>query len=77
MIRVGIDELRNTADVFFSSGEPLVVERDGKTIGFYIPITAKDRSTGRAALEDFENVISGILERTGMTEDELLDTDDR
>jgi hypothetical protein len=72
MIRVGIDELRNLAEGFFSSGETLAVEQDGKTIGFYIPIKAKDRSAGRAALEDLENVINGILEPTRMTEDELI-----
>jgi hypothetical protein len=77
MTRVSIHKLQNKAEVFLSSREMLVVERDGKTIGFYIPITAKDRSAGRAALEDFENVMNGILERTGMTEDEFLDTDDR
>jgi hypothetical protein len=74
MIRIGIDELRNLADVSFSSGETLLVERGGKTIGFYIPIKTKDRSVGQAALEDFENVMNGILKCTGITEDELLES---
>lgn len=58
--------------MFLSSGETLAVERHGKTVGFYIPITAKDRSTGRAAVENLENVMNGILDRTNSTEDELL-----
>ena len=71
MTHVGIDELRNLAEVFFSSGETLLVERGGKTVGFYIPIKAKVRSAGRAALEDLENVMNGILKRTNSTEDAL------
>jgi antitoxin (DNA-binding transcriptional repressor) of toxin-antitoxin stability system len=73
MTHVGIREFKDKATTLLASGETLVVERHGKTVGFYIPIEAKDRTTGQAALEHLENIINGILERTGMTEDELLD----
>ncbi len=72
MIHVGIREFKDKATTLLSSGETLIVERHGKTVGFYIPIKAKDHNTGKAALEHLENIINGILERTGMTEDELL-----
>ena len=72
MTHVGIREFKDKATTLLASGETLVVERHGKTVGFYIPIEANDRNTGQAALEHLENVINGILERTGMTEDELL-----
>jgi antitoxin (DNA-binding transcriptional repressor) of toxin-antitoxin stability system len=68
---VGIREFKDKATTLLASGETLVVERHGKTVGFYIPIEAKDRKAGQAALEDLENIINGILERTGMTEDDL------
>jgi hypothetical protein len=49
------------------------VERHGKTVGFYIPIEAKDRKAGSLALSNLDRVFGGILDRLGMTEDELLD----
>ena len=77
MTHVGIREFKDKATTLLASGETLVVERHGKTVGFYIPIEAKDRTTGQAALEDLEKIINGILERAGMTEDELNDATDR
>lgn len=73
MIHVGIREFKDKATTLLSSGETLVVERHGKTVGFYIPVEAKDRNAGKVVLEDFERIIDGILERTGLTEDELFD----
>jgi antitoxin (DNA-binding transcriptional repressor) of toxin-antitoxin stability system len=73
MTHVGIREFKDKATTLLSSGETLIVERHGKTVGFYIPIEAKDHKAGQAALEHLEKIINGILERTGMTEDELLD----
>ncbi len=72
MTHVGIREFKDKATTLLSSGETLVVERHGKTVGFYIPIEAKDRNAGQAALEHLENVINGILERSNLTEDEFL-----
>jgi antitoxin (DNA-binding transcriptional repressor) of toxin-antitoxin stability system len=73
MTHVGIREFKDKATTLLASGETLVVERHGKTVGFYIPIEAKDHNAGKAALEHLENVINGILERTNLTEDEFLD----
>jgi antitoxin (DNA-binding transcriptional repressor) of toxin-antitoxin stability system len=73
MTHVGIREFKDKATTLLASGETLIVERHGKTVGFYIPIEAKDRKAGQAALEHIENIINGILERTGMTEEDLLD----
>jgi antitoxin (DNA-binding transcriptional repressor) of toxin-antitoxin stability system len=76
MNHVGIREFKDNATTLLSSGETFVVERHGKTVGFYIPIEAKDRAAGRAALNELENVMRGILDRTRLTEEELLDDDD-
>jgi hypothetical protein len=76
MTHVGIRKFKDKATTLLSSDETLAVEWDGKTVSFYIPTKAKDRSAGRAALEDFESVMNGILERTGFTEQELLDAID-
>jgi antitoxin (DNA-binding transcriptional repressor) of toxin-antitoxin stability system len=73
MQRVGIREFKDKATSLLSSGETLVIERHGKPIGFYIPIEAKDRAAGRAALDRLGETVKGILERTGMTEDELVE----
>ena len=77
MTHVGIREFKDKATTLLASGETLVVERHGKTVGFYIPIEAKDRKAGQAALEDLESTINGILERTGLNEDELNDATGR
>lgn len=77
MTRIGIHEFKEKATALLSSGETLVIEWHGKTIGFYIPVEAKDRSTGLAALEDLENTVNSILDRKDITEQELLDANDR
>ena len=42
-----------------------------QTIGFFVPIVAKDRAAGREALGRLADVVTDVLERTGATEDEL------
>jgi antitoxin (DNA-binding transcriptional repressor) of toxin-antitoxin stability system len=73
MNHVGIREFKDNATTLLSSGETFVVERHGKTVGFYIPIEAKDRAAGQAALRELESVLGGILDRTQLTEEELFD----
>lgn len=72
MRRVGVREFKDKATSLLSSGETLVVERHGQAVGFYIPVGAKDRAAGRAALDRLGESVEEFLARTGLTEDELV-----
>jgi antitoxin (DNA-binding transcriptional repressor) of toxin-antitoxin stability system len=72
MQRVGVREFKDKATSLLGSGETLVIERHGKPIGFYIPIEAKDRAAGRAALDRLGEAVQDILNSTGLTEEELV-----
>ena len=54
------------------AGETLVIERHGEPIGFYVPITAKDRKVGRKALGRLGAAVDQVLDAVGMDEDELV-----
>lgn len=73
MRHVGIREFKTQATSMLSAEETLVIERHGSPIGFYVPIEAKDRTAGREALGRLGHVVDGVLERTGMDEDELAE----
>lgn len=53
------------------AGETLVIERHGEPIGFYVPITAKDRKAGRKALGRLGAAEGHVLVAAGVDEDEL------
>ncbi|HZU72731.1 MAG TPA: hypothetical protein VE990_08170 [Acidimicrobiales bacterium] len=72
MRHVGVREFKNQATALMASGETIVVERHGKPIGFFVPLTAKDRQAGREALGELGRVVEDILAKTGLTEDELV-----
>lgn len=72
MRRVGIRDFKNQATTLLSSGETLVIERHGTPIGFFVPIVAKDRAAGRASLGRLDHLVENLLDRTGLTEDELV-----
>ncbi len=73
MKTVGVREFRDHATKYLASGEPLQIERHGKTLGFFIPVQRPDPEERRRTLEALEKTIQRILARTGMTEDELAD----
>jgi antitoxin (DNA-binding transcriptional repressor) of toxin-antitoxin stability system len=56
-----------------SSGETLVIERHGRPIGFFVPVTAKDRRAGREALGRLGHLVEQVLDETGLDEDALAD----
>jgi len=72
MRHVGIREFKAQATTMLSAGETLVIERHGKPIGFFVPIEAKDRASGRAALGRLGLVIDTLLVGTGLDEDQLV-----
>jgi hypothetical protein len=56
-----------------SAGETLVIERHGQPIGFYVPVTAKDRKAGRKALGRLGAAVESVLGSTDLTEDGLVE----
>lgn len=72
MRHIGVREFKDNATRLLSAGETLVIERYGKPIGFYIPVVAKDRAVGQAALARLGRTVDDILTRTRLSEDELV-----
>lgn len=72
MRSVGVREFRDQATRMMGSGETLVIERHGKPIGFFVPISAKDRRAGRQALGQLGDAAGQILELAGLDEEELV-----
>jgi antitoxin (DNA-binding transcriptional repressor) of toxin-antitoxin stability system len=73
MKKVGIREFRDNATTLMAAGETLVIERNGKPIGFFVPIEKKDPRKRRETAEKLGKTIEEILASTGMTEDELVE----
>ncbi len=70
---VGVREFRDHATQYLSGDEVLAVERHGEPIGFYIPTRPSKKESLAQALERLEETVQHVLERTGMSEDELAD----
>ena len=73
MRHVGVREFKDQATSMMSSGETLVIERHGKPIGFFVPVDAKDRTRGRAALGRLGRVVDDVLASTGLDEEQLAE----
>jgi antitoxin (DNA-binding transcriptional repressor) of toxin-antitoxin stability system len=71
MKRVGVREFRDHATRYLSQGEVLAVERHGRPIGFFIPAQASAEDDVRQAMERLQRAVERVLERSGMSEDEL------
>lgn len=71
MRTVGVREFRDQATSMMAAGETLVIERHGKPIGFFVPVSAKDRRVGREALGRLAALVDEVLTRTGLDEDDL------
>jgi hypothetical protein len=73
MRAVGVREFRDRATSMMGTGETLVIERHGEPIGFFVPVTAKDRRAGRKALGRLGDALDKIVASTGVSEDEIAD----
>jgi antitoxin (DNA-binding transcriptional repressor) of toxin-antitoxin stability system len=69
---IGVREFRDQASALLAGDETLVIERHGEPIGFFVPITAKDRRAGREALGRLAGLVEDVLVRSGLDEDELV-----
>lgn len=72
MRSVGVREFRDQATTLIASGETIVIERRGEPIGFFVPITAKDRRQGRASLGRLGELLGDVLLRIDLNEDEMV-----
>lgn len=72
MRAIGIREFRDQASSILAGGETLVIERHGEPIGFFVPITAKDRRAGRDALGRLAGLVDDVIARSGLDEDEIV-----
>ncbi len=72
MRTIGVREFRDQATSLLASDETLVIERHGEPIGFYVPIAAKDRAAGRAALGRLGALVDEVLADTDIDEDDLV-----
>lgn len=73
MKSVGVREFRDQATSLMGSGETLVIEKHGRPIGFFVPITAVDRQAGRDGLGRLGDALDAVLKATGLNEDDLVD----
>jgi antitoxin (DNA-binding transcriptional repressor) of toxin-antitoxin stability system len=73
MRSVGVREFRDQASTMMAAGETLVIERHGEPIGFFVPVTAKDRRAGRKALGRLGAAVDVLTTTTGISEDDLVD----
>jgi antitoxin (DNA-binding transcriptional repressor) of toxin-antitoxin stability system len=72
MRAIGVREFRDQASSILAGGETLIIERHGEPIGFFVPITAKDRRVGREALGRLAGLVDDAIARSGLDEDELV-----
>src|SRR5438093_9282077 len=73
MKRVGVREFRDHATRYLSGDEVIAIERHGQPVGLYIPTATGRTERSREAIERLDATVRRILERTGLTEDELSD----
>lgn len=73
MRRVGIREFKDKATQLLASGEPLAVERHGKTIGFYTPLKAPDPAALREAQNAFNEKMEEVARKLGLSVEALED----
>ena len=73
--RVGVGEFGRRVSAIVRAAEPVVVEKQGVPVGFYVPLTAKDKTKPqvKVSVEQLDAVVADILRRTGMTEAELVE----
>jgi hypothetical protein len=72
MKQVGVREFRDHATLYLSSTDPIAVSKNGHVIGIYVPLKRDEEKINRA-LDELGKAVNQVLERTGMTEDELAD----
>lgn len=73
MKHIGVREFRDHATQYLSSGDVLAVERHGRPIGFYIPVSLAPAEERQRAVAQLSKAVERLLVESGMTEDELIE----
>ncbi len=71
MRRVGVREFKEHASALLSGSEPLLVERHGTPIGYYVPIQPLDPVAKKEALDRFGALMERARLATGLTAEEF------
>jgi antitoxin (DNA-binding transcriptional repressor) of toxin-antitoxin stability system len=70
---VGIREFRDHASSYLSAGEPLVVRKHGKVVGFYLPVKRRSgEEEVRSALRELSESLEELKRDTGLSEEDLV-----
>jgi hypothetical protein len=70
---VGVREFREDLATYLQSDEPIAVTRHGQTVGIFIPTEPAQAEARWAAFEKAATRLDSILEKYGITEDEVID----
>jgi antitoxin (DNA-binding transcriptional repressor) of toxin-antitoxin stability system len=70
-VTVGVREFRRDLADYIDQPEPVTVTRHGLTVGLFIPVH-RDRKAEIAAYSEAAKKASALLEKLGMTEDEVV-----
>jgi hypothetical protein len=71
MKNVGIGEFCDRATNYLASSEILVVKRQDKVVGFYIPVKKSDPQEVRSAIDRLSQTVEKALAESGWSEEEL------
>ena len=74
MRTVGISQFRDNATTLMKLGETIRIERNGKSIGFFVPVPTPNHNRAEI-IESYDRVgevVGRVLQITGLTEEELV-----
>jgi antitoxin (DNA-binding transcriptional repressor) of toxin-antitoxin stability system len=74
---VGVREFREDLATYLHSDEPIAVTRHGQTVGIFIPTDPEHSEARWTAFEKAAARLDAILEKYGITEDEVIDEFER
>ena len=75
MRSVGVREFRDRATALMKLGETIRVERNGKPVGFFVPVPVPRRSRQevRESLDRVGDAVERVLNSTGLGEEDLVE----
>ena len=71
--KVGVREFRDKLAYFLEAKTPVAITRHSETVGLYLPTRSKVTDKDRADLKAAAAQVDAMLEKAGITEDELLE----
>ncbi len=71
MKSVSIHEFRNKASYYLANRETISVKRQGKIVGFYVPVQESNEEEVQAALMRLSQTVANALTQSGWDEEKL------